>query len=119
MDSNQLAELAAEACDDKKAKDIQLIRIAEVSILSDWIIITEGLTDVNVRAIIQSVEDKLKVKANRVPIRREGINEGKWALLDYGDLIINVFQPHERQYYELESFWSNGEKHSYLTSEKT
>ena len=85
-----LAELAAEACDDRKARNIQLIRIDHVSSLTDWLIVTEGLSDVNVRAIIKSVEDKLKEEANRSPLRKEGLNEAKWALLDYGDLIINV-----------------------------
>ena len=116
MDSEELVGIAAEACDDKKAKDIQLISISEVSSLTDWILITEGLSDVNVKAIIKSVEVKLKEEANRLPIRREGINEAKWALLDYGELIINVFQPYERKYYDLESFWSNGQTHSYPTS---
>ena len=118
MDSEQLAELAAEACDDRKARDIQLIRISNVSSLTDWMLITEGLSDVNVRAIVKSVEDKLKEKANRLPLRKEGINEAKWALLDYGDLIINVLQPNERQYYDLESFWSNGEKRKFESLDK-
>ena len=113
MDSEKLAEYAAEACDDRKAKDIQLIRIDQVSSLCDWIIVAEGLSDVNVRSIIKSVEDKLKEKANRLPLRREGINEAKWALLDYGEIIINVLQSNERKYYDLESFWSNGQIHKY------
>ncbi len=116
MDSKDLAELAAEACDDRKAKNIQLIRINEVSSLADWIIVAEGLSDVNVRAIINSIEDKLKIKANRLPLRKEGFNEAKWALLDYGELIINILQPYERQYYDLEAFWSHGQKHEYATS---
>ena len=114
MDSEGLAELAAEACDDRKAIDIQLFRVEEVSSIADWIVITEGLSDVNVQAIIKSVESKLIEKANRSPIRKEGINEAKWALLDYGEVIINVMQPNERNYYDLESFWSNGEPHTYM-----
>ena len=116
MDSKELAELAAEACDDIKAKDIKLIRIDQVSSLTDWMIITEGLSELNVRAIIKSVEDRLKEEANRFPLRKEGLNEAKWALLDYGELIINVLQPYEREYYDIESFWSNGQKRQFLTS---
>ena len=108
MDSNYLVKLAAEACDDRKAKDIHMINVEEVTTLTDWIVITEGLSDVQVRAIVKSVEDKLASDANRLPIRKEGINEAKWALLDYGDMIINVFQSNERAYYKLEDFWSNG-----------
>ncbi len=113
MDSEELAELAAEACDDRKANNIQLIKVDEVSSLTDWILITEGLSDVQVRAIVKSVEDKLKDEANRLPIRKEGVNEAKWALLDYGELIINVMQPSQRIFYDLESFWGNGQKKTF------
>ncbi len=111
MDSGRLAELAAEACDDRKARDIQLIYVEKVSSLSDWIVIAEGLSDVQVRAITKSVEIRLRDEANRSPLRREGINEAKWSLLDYGELIVNILQPKERNYYDLEAFWSNGESH--------
>ena len=118
MDSGDLAILAAKACDDKKARDIQLIDISEVSSIADWILITEGLSDVNVRAIINSIENKLMSEANRMPLRKEGINEARWALLDYGEIIINVFQPQERRFYDLESFWSNGNLHKYQSSDE-
>ncbi len=108
MDSTQLAELAVTACADKKANNINLINISKVSTLSDWILITNGLSDVQVRAIIVSVEKTIKEEANLLPLRKEGINEAKWALLDYGDLIVNVFQPEERSVYNLEGFWGNG-----------
>ena len=113
MDSNELIHLAAKACEDKKAININLIDINKVSSIADWILVSEGLSDVQVRAIIKSVEDSLKEKANLLPIRKEGINEGKWALLDYGDIIINIFQTKEREFYELESFWSNGKFYKY------
>ena len=108
MDSSKLVELAAVACDDRKAGDIKLLKIDEVSSIADWILIAEGLSDVQVRAIVDNVEKTLKDEANISPLRKEGFNEAKWALLDYGDLIINVFQPYERKFYDLESFWSNG-----------
>ncbi len=110
MDSENLAVLAAKACDDLKAKDIQLVKIDKVTTLADWMVFAEGLSDVQVRAIIRSVQDNLQLKANLLPLRKEGLNEAKWALLDYGDLIVHVLQPQERKYYDLESFWSNGEQ---------
>ena len=113
MDSKDLIEIAAKAADDLKAKNIKIIQIDMVSSIADWIMIGEGLSDVQVRSIIKSVEDRVSEKANMVPLRKEGINEGKWALLDYGDIIINVFQPKERNFYELESFWSNGKTYNY------
>ena len=110
MDSKSLVLIAAKACDEKKAKEIKLININKVSFISEWILIAEGLSDVQVRSITNSVEIELRENANIEPIRKEGINEAKWALLDYGDLIINIFQPEIRKFYDLESFWSNGDK---------
>ena len=109
MDNKSLVLMAARACDDKKAKEIKLINIDKVSYISEWILIAEGLSDVQVRSISNSVEGELRQKANIQPIRKEGINEAKWALLDYGDLIVNIFQPEIRKFYDLESFWGNGE----------
>ena len=117
MDSSRLVELAAGACDDRKACDIKLLKVDEVSSIADWILITEGLSDVQVRAIVNNVEKTLRDEANILPLRKEGFNEAKWALLDYGDLLINVFQPYERKFYDLESFWSNGIFHSFTNNQ--
>ena len=73
--------MAAKACDEKKAKDIKLIKIDKVSFISEWILIAEGLSDVQVRSITNSVEGELREKAKIEPIRKEGVNEAKWALL--------------------------------------
>ncbi len=116
MDSEKLALLAAAACDELKANDIELIRVDEVTTLSEWMVFAEGYSDVQVRAIIRSVQNRLEEEANRLPLRKEGLNEAKWALLDYGELIVHVLQPHERSYYDLESFWSNGEKRLFTSS---
>ena len=113
MDNKDIAFFAAKACDSKKASDIKLININKVSFISDWILIAEGLSDVQVRSISKSVEDDLNEIYNIQPLRKEGINEAKWALLDYGELIVNIFQPEFRRYYDLESFWSNGDKFNY------
>ena len=113
MDNKKVAFLAAKACDSKKANDIRLINVNKVSYITDWILIAEGLSDVQVRSISKSVENDLKNLFNMEPLRKEGINEAKWALLDYGDLIVNIFQPEYRKYYDLESFWSNGDNFKY------
>ena len=109
MDNKEIALIAAQACDNKKAKDIRLININKVSFISDWILIAEGLSDVQVRSITNSVELELRQVAQLDPLRKEGINEAKWSLLDYGDLIVNIFQPEYRKFYDLEAFWSNGD----------
>ena len=114
-DSRSLALLAAEACDDRKAVDIRLIRVEEVSSLADWFVICSGLTDVQVRAIARSVEDAIEECAGRLPLRREGQSEGRWVLLDYGELIVHVLTPQERAYYDLESFWGHGDQERYVS----
>ena len=114
--SQALARLAAEACDDRKAVDIRLIRVEEVSSLADWFVICSGLSDVQVRAIARSVEETLEEQAGRLPLRREGQREGRWVLLDYGEVIVHVLLPEERAYYDLESFWGHGEQMRYLGS---
>jgi len=113
--SKALALLAAEACDDRKAVDIRLIRVEEVSSLADWFVICSGLTDVQVRAIARSVEDQLEQELGRLPLRREGQTEGRWVLLDYGEVIVHVLTPSERSYYDLESFWGHGEQERYFS----
>jgi len=115
-DSESLARLAAEACDDRKAVDIRLIRVDEVSSLADWFVICSGLSDVQVRAIARSVEDRLEEDLGRLPLRREGQSAGSWLLLDYGEVIVHVLTPSEREYYDLESFWGHGEQVRYLGS---
>jgi len=114
--SEALARLAAEACDDRKAVDIRLIRVDEVSTLADWFVICSGLSDVQVRAIARSVEERIEAETGRLPLRREGQAEGSWVLLDYGELIVHVLMPREREYYDLESFWGHGQQERYLGS---
>ena len=116
MDSETLARLAAEASDDRKAVDIRLIRVDEVSSLADWFVISSGLSDVQVRAIARSVEDQIEEATGRLPLRREGQKEGKWMLLDYGEVIVHVLTPSERSYYDLEAFWGHGEQQLFVSS---
>jgi ribosome-associated protein len=115
-DSKALALLAAEACDDRKAGDIVLIRVEEISSIADWFVIASGFSDVQVRAIARSVEDKVEEATGRLPLRKEGQTEGRWVLLDYGEVIVHALTPDERSYYDLESFWGHGEKETYLGS---
>ena len=86
----------------------------DISSLAEWFVICSGLSDVQVRAIARSVEERLELEAHRLPLRREGQTEGRWVLLDYGELIVHVLTPQERHFYDLESFWGHGEQHRYI-----
>jgi ribosome-associated protein len=118
-DSKALALLAADACDDRKAADIVLLRVEEISSIADWFVIATGFSDVQVRAIARSVEDKIEEETGRLPLRKEGQTEGRWVLLDYGEVIVHALTPEERSYYDLESFWGHGDKETYLGSEQS
>ena len=76
----------------------------------DWAVLLK-------KAMARSVEDRLEEEAQRLPLRKEGLNEGRWALLDYGELIVHILQSQERSYYDLEAFWSHGERRPHLASE--
>jgi ribosome-associated protein len=105
----QLAFLAAEAADDRKAEDMLLINIGEVSTLADYLLIVTGFSKVQLRAISNSIIDKIEADLNRLPLRTEGQDRGGWILLDYGDLIVHIMMPEQREFYNLEAFWGHGE----------
>jgi ribosome-associated protein len=107
--SYDLAVLAAIAADDRKAGDAVLIDIAEVSVLADYLLIVSGFSKVQLRAISASVIEKIELELDRLPLRTEGENQGGWVLLDYGDLIVHIMMPEQREFYDLESFWSHGQ----------
>jgi ribosome-associated protein len=67
------------------------------------------------RAIVRyAVENRLELEAGRMPLRKEGQSEGRWVLLDYGELIVHVLTPQERSYYDLEAFWGHGEQERFV-----
>ena len=111
--SRCLALLAADACDDRKAIDIQLIRVDGVGYLTDWFVICSGASTSQVRAICRSVEERLERERGRRPLRIEGLEGGRWVLIDYGELIVHVMSPAARSFYDLESFWGHGEMEHY------
>ena len=105
----QLVFLAAEAADDRKAGDMVLINIAEVSTLADYLLIVTGFSKVQLRAISGSIIDKIEEDFNRLPLRTEGQDRGGWVLIDYGDAIVHIMMPEQREFYNLEAFWGHGE----------
>ncbi len=105
----QLAFLAADAADDRKAGDAVLIDISKVSVLADYLLIVSGYSKVQLRAISDSIIEKLEQEYNRPPIRSEAKNQSGWVLLDYGDLIVHIMTPEQREFYNLEAFWGHGD----------
>ena len=97
----EMAELAISALEDKKAEEIRVIDISEVSVIADYFIIANGSNDSQVRALVENVEEKLS-KEGFEPKQREGYGLGSWVLLDFGNIIVHVFDKENRLFYDLE-----------------
>jgi len=109
-DSQELALTIAQAADDRKAGDIVLLKVSDVSYLADYFVVVTGFSSAQVRAIARSIEDEVEEKWHRYPAQTEGQAEGSWVLLDYGDVIAHIFMPDEREFYSLEAFWGHAER---------
>ncbi|AZA14107.1 ribosome silencing factor [Corynebacterium choanae] len=102
--SLKLAKAAAKAADDKLAEQIAIIDVHDHLVITDLFVVVTGDNERHVNAIVDEVEDQLRDIDAR-PIRREGTREGRWALLDYGDIVVHVFRRDERQFYGLDRLW--------------
>ena len=99
-----LARVAASAASDKLAQHILAFDVSEQLAITDVFLLASGTNDLQVNAIVDEVEDKLR-ESGAKPLRREGQREGRWVLLDYGDIVVNVQHEEERQFYALERLW--------------
>ncbi len=109
-ESQELALISVAAAADRKAGDMVVLKVAEVSFLADYFVLVTGYSKAQVRAISQSIEDKVEEQLHRLPIRTEGQTEGSWVLKDYGDVMVHIMMPKEREYYNLEAFWGHAPK---------
>lgn len=105
--SKEMAKLAIKALEDKKAENIQIIDISEVSVIGDYFIIANGTNRSQIQALSDNVEEELG-RAGFNPKQIEGYNKANWVLLDYRDIIIHVFDQESRSYYSLEHIWRDG-----------
>lgn len=105
--SKELAITIAQAASDRKAGDILVMRVAEVSYLADYFVIATGYSKVQVRAISGAIEDKVEQEWQQRPFRTEGQAEGTWVLQDYGDVVVHIMMPTVREFYNLEAFWGH------------
>jgi len=103
----ELALLAAEAAAEKKAEDLMVIDVAETLVITAYFVLATGRTDRQVRTIADEVEKVLRERAGVKPLGREGERDARWVLLDFGDVVVHVFQPDEREFYRLEKLWSD------------
>lgn len=107
--SKELAKIAYAALDEKKANDIKIIDISQISVLADYFIIASGSNRNQVQAMVDSVQEDLFKKAGVEAKQVEGYQSGNWILLDYADIIVHVFDEENRLFYDLERIWRDGQ----------
>ena len=105
----ELALLAARALSDKKGAQIQVLEIGGLTTLADYFVICSGTSNTQIKALTESVEEAMK-NAGEMPDHIEGHREGTWVLSDYGCVVVHIFSPEAREFYDLERLWSDAEE---------
>ena len=103
----QMAQLVCRALDEKKGRDIKVIDIHDVSVIADYFVIASGSNQNQVQAMVDNVEEQLG-RAGFEPKQVEGVRNSSWILMDYGDVIVHVFDEENRLFYDLERVWRDG-----------
>lgn len=106
-ESRKMTELVIDALEEKKAEDIIILDISEISVLADYFVIADGNNRNQVQAMADSVEEALG-RAGYEPKQIEGYQTANWILMDYKDVIIHVFSKEDRGFYDLERIWRDG-----------
>lgn len=109
MNQNEKLKIIAKAADSKRADDIKIIKIADLTIISDYFVIANGNSSTQTKAIADEIEFKMK-EAGVTPLRTEGYQGANWIILDYGDIVVHVFYKETREFYNLERLWNDGEE---------
>lgn len=109
LPSREMAEIAVKALDSKKGKEIRLIRIDKITTLAEYFVICTGTSNTQINALCDAVEKELTEKGEE-PLHREGYRGGTWVLLDYGCVVVHVFNDEARKFYSLEHLWADGEE---------
>ena len=107
MTSRELAKIALSGLSDKKAQDIKVIDISEISVMADYFIIASGSNRNQVQAMADNVEEKLH-DAGVTPRQIEGYHTANWILMDFNDIIVHIFNEEDRLFYNLEKIWLDG-----------
>ncbi len=107
--ARKMVKIAYQALDEKKGEDIKIINLEGISVLADYFIIANGTNSSQVQALVDNVDEELH-KAGYSLKQREGYSNGNWVLLDFGDLIVHIFDRENRLFYDLERIWRDGKE---------
>ena len=105
----KMVETVVKALDSKKAVDIKVIKIDDLTTLADYFIICNGTSTTQIRALADECEFKLEEAGFKL-LHREGKDSGNWILLDYKDIVIHIYNRETREHYDLERFWADGKE---------
>lgn len=103
----KMAKIVYEALDEKKGYDIRMIDISGITMIADYFVIASGGSSNQIQALINNVEEKME-KSGYTVKRIEGNKNSTWVLMDYGDVIVHIFDKEDRLFYDLERIWSDG-----------
>ena len=106
--SRELAIAVCKALADKRGKDIVSLYVREKTDLCDYFIVASGSNAPQIRAMGERVEELVEKELGLVPTRTEGVRDGRWAVVDYGDVIVHIFNDETRLFYHLERLWTDG-----------
>ncbi len=109
MEAKEMAKLAIRALEDKKAQDIKVIDISEISTVADYFIIASGKNRSQIQAMCDNVDETME-KAGVFKKQTEGYQTANWILMDYGDIIVHIFDKENRLFYDLERIWRDGKE---------
>ena len=107
QESHEFALAVADILDGRKASDISVLDVADVLQITEIFVIATGTSNRQVRALADEVIDVARDTYDRRALRKEGTDEGEWVLLDFGDIVVHVFQPDTREFYDLERLWAD------------
>ena len=113
LDIAHIAKVAVDTASDKKASDVLLLDVKDVTTIADYFVICSGNNARQIQAIADAIDEDLRKQGARL-LYREGDAETGWVLLDFGDVIVHIFAPKEREYYRLERLWSEATTVVYL-----
>lgn len=102
--STEMANKAIEIMKDKKAREIKLLDIHEISTIADYFVLGSGTSSTQIQAISKELEEKLELAGYKLH-HKEGFRNGRWVLLDFGNIVIHLFHDEERKFYNLERIW--------------
>ena len=118
IDSKKLALAACRALSEKRGRDIVMLYVREKTSLCDYFVIASASNAPQLRARGENVEEKIEKEFALVPTRTEGVRDGRWGVLDYGDVIVHIFNDDTRLFYHLERLWADGENMEKYVDEK-